>query len=232
MLDDLDVAAYKVASTDTTNVPMLGYIASKGRPVILSTGMSTMGEVENAVNALRDGGLTHKIVLLHCTSEYPAPLEEVNLRAISTLRHAFGCPVGFSDHTPGIGASPWAVVLGACVIEKHFTLDKSLPGPDHEASLEPQELAELVSQIHSVELALGDGIKRPSASEIANKQFMQKSVVARQPISVGQVITREDITSKRPGTGLAPHWIDKIVGRKASRAIAAEESIQLGDIQW
>lgn len=232
MLDQLNVSAYKIASTDVTNIPFLQYVAKRNRPILLSTGMSNLAEVEMGYNAIYGINKNAELILLHCTSEYPTPVQEVNLRAITTLQHAFACPVGFSDHTPGIGASPWAVVLGASVIEKHFTLDKSLPGPDHKASLEPQELANLVSHIHDVELALGDGIKRPSPSEMANKQFMQKSIVARRPISAGQMITLEDVTSKRPGTGLSPQWTDRIVGRKASRAIATDESIQLRDIEW
>jgi N-acetylneuraminate synthase len=232
MLDALGVAAYKVASTDTTNIPMLGYMARKGRPVILSTGMSTLGEVENAVNALRDGGLTDKIIILHCTSEYPAPVEEANLRAILTMQHAFGCPVGFSDHTNGIGASPWAVAIGACMIEKHFTFDRTMKGPDHRASLDPSQFASLVETIRNVEAALGDGIKRPMPSERANKSHMQKSLVARRDIASGELIVAEAIAIKRPGHGLKPAWLDDVVGRRAARDIRKNEMLTLAHLEW
>ena len=232
MLAGLDVAAYKIASTDTTNSPFLKHIARKGRPVLLSTGMSTLSEVEHAIAALRDGGLSDEIVILHCTSEYPAPLEESNLKAIQTMSQAFVLPVGFSDHTPGIGASPWAVALGAGVIEKHFTLDRSLSGPDHRASLEPDELADLVKTIRNVEAALGDGIKRPALSELPNKVHMQKSLVARYAIPGGAIIGEGDLTCKRPGFGLSPAWLERVVGQKAARDIKPDEIITLACIAW
>lgn len=232
LLDRLDVAAYKVASTDTTNIPLLRQIASKGRPVLLSTGMSTLEEVQLAMNTLRGEGLDGRIILLQCTSEYPAPIDEVNLRSMNTMREACRCPVGFSDHTAGLGASPWAVAMGACVIEKHFTLDRSLPGPDHRASLEPSEMAELVSTIRRVELALGDGIKRPMPSELRNKPVMQKSVVTRRPLPAGHVFQAEDLTCKRPATGLSPAWLDRLVGRRSRTSMAADHIIQMTDIEW
>lgn len=232
MLDKLGVAAYKVASTDTTNVPLLGHMARKGRPVILSTGMSSLGEVEEAVEALEHGGLGGKIVILHCTSEYPAPYGELNLRAMRTLEQAFGYPVGFSDHTPGVGASPWAVALGAEMIEKHFTLDRAMKGPDHRASVEPEQLAELVKTIRELEAALGDGVKRIVASERPNKSVMQKSLVAARAIAAGAIIRLEDLTAKRPGTGLPPSWIDKIVGKQAARDIDKDETLALSDVDW
>jgi len=232
MLDALGVAAYKIASTDTTNTPFLRHVAGKGRPVLLSTGMSTLAEVEQALAALRSGGLQHEIVLLHCTSEYPAPLEECNLRAMQTMTQAFGLPVGFSDHTAGIGASPWAVALGACLVEKHFTLDRGLPGPDHRASLEPGELAGLVKTIRNVEAALGDGLKRPSPSELPNKPHMQKSLVARRAIRAGSLITAEDLACKRPGFGLPPAWLDRLVGQRAAQDIPAETLLTLASIAW
>ena len=231
-LDRIHVAAYKIASTDITNDPFLYHIGNKGRPVLLSTGMSTLGEVEHAVHILRMKGLNGKIIILHCTSEYPAPLNEINLRAMLTMRHAFGCPVGFSDHTSGIGASPWAVALGACVIEKHFTLDRKLPGPDHQASVIPSELRELVKTIRAVETSLGDGIKLPMPSEIQNKTIMQKSLVARRLIKAGQIICPEDLTCKRPGTGLSPIWFDRIMERQAKRDILSGNLIELNDIDW
>ena len=232
LLDEIGVPAYKVASTDTTNLPFLRYVASKGRPVILSTGMSTLGEVEAAVGALDDSGLPEKIVLLHCTSEYPTPFAEVNLRAMATLEQATGRPTGFSDHTPGIGASPWAVALGACVIEKHFTLDRDMPGPDHAASVVPRELCELVRTIRDVEAALGDGIKKPMPSELPNKQRMQKSLVVRRTLAAGEMIRSEDLTCKRPGDGLPPAWFDRVVGRRVAVDVRADEVLTLGSIDW
>jgi len=230
-LESLDVAAYKIASTDVTNVPFLRYIGQKRRPVILSTGMSTLGEVEEAVNTLRGTGLD-EIILLHCTSEYPVTMEEVNLRAIETLRYAFRLPVGFSDHTLSIGASPWAVTLGACLIEKHFTLDRNLPGPDHKASVEPDELTELVQVIRQVEIALGDGIKRPMPSELTNKYLMQKSLVVRREIPQGGIIKKSDLTCKRPATGLSPYFWDKVIGKKAARALKSGEILTFACIKW
>jgi len=232
MLDRLGVVAFKIASTDTTNVPFLKYVASKGRPVILSTGMSTLGEVEMAVEALRAGGLGGQFILLHCVSEYPAPIQEANLRAMRALAQAFGCPVGYSDHTRGIGAAPWAVAAGACVVEKHYTLDRKMPGPDHRASLEPKELTQLVRNIREVERSLGDGIKRPTDGELRNKVLMQKSLVASREIRAGEQISPDAVTCKRPGTGLAPHYFDVIVGHKAVKAIAAGEVLTFGSIDW
>jgi N,N'-diacetyllegionaminate synthase len=232
MLDRMGVAAFKIASTDVTNIPFLQYIANKGRPVILSTGMSTLGEVEQAVNTLRAVGLDGKFVILHCTSEYPAPVGEANLCAILTLQQAFGCPAGFSDHTPGVGASPWAVAVGACTIEKHFTLDRNMVGPDHRASLEPDELSALVRTVRDVEAALGDGIKRPTLSELPNKPLMQKSLVARRSIHAGDTITSNHLTCKRPGFGLAPSWFDRIVGKRAVLDIPKDGVLTLSSVDW
>jgi N-acetylneuraminate synthase len=232
LLHGMGVAAFKIASTDTTNIPFLGYIASKGRPVLLSTGMSTLGEVDQAVEVLRAGGLDGKIILLHCTSAYPAPIKEANLRAISTLAQAFAHPVGFSDHTPGISVGPWAVAVGACVLEKHFTLDRTMVGPDHQTSLEPDEMAVLVHAVRELEAALGDGIKRPVPSERPNKAVMQKSLVASREIRAGQVIVADALACKRPATGLPPRYVDVIVGRKAAKDIRAGELIVYSSINW
>lgn len=231
-LDKMNVSAFKIASTDTTNLPFLRYVASKNRPVILSTGMSTLGEVEQAVNTLRTVGLDGKIILLHCTSEYPAPLNEVNLRAILTMQQAFACPVGYSDHTPGVGVSSWAVALGACAVEKHFTLDRDMDGPDHRASLEPDELFTLVKTIRQVEAALGDGIKHPTSSELSNKPMMQKSLVVRNGIRAGEVITENNLSCKRPGFGLAPSWFERVVGKRVTRDIPDNEMLTLAHIDW
>ena len=232
LLERIGVAAYKIASTDTSNIPFLRYLARKNIPVILSTGMSSLGEVEEAVNELRLHGLDGKIVILQCTSEYPVPVNEINLRAMKTMELAFGCPVGFSDHSPGLGASPWAVAAGACVVEKHFTLDRNMEGPDHRASIEPEELKELVKTIRNVETALGDGIKRPMPSEIANKFRMQKSLVATRTISAGEVIHTRDLTCKRPGNGLLPKWFDKVVGKQAAKDINSGEILNLDSVVW
>lgn len=232
MLDRMGVDAFKIASADITNIPFLRYIVSKRRPVILSTGMSTLGEVEQAIDTLRASGLDGKIVILHCTSEYPAPVGQANLRAILTMQQAFGCPVGFSDHTPGVGASPWAVAVGACVIEKHFTLDRNMIGPDHRASLEPDELAKLVRTVRDVEASLGDGIKRPMASELSNKPLMRKSLVARRNIRAGETITPDDLTCKRPGLGLAPSWFDRVVGKRAAMDILKDGALTLSSVDW
>jgi N,N'-diacetyllegionaminate synthase len=232
MLDRMNVAAFKIASTDTTNIPFLRYLAEKKRSVILSTGMSTLGEVEQAINTLRTGGLEGKIVVLHCLAEYPAPINEVNLRAILTMQQAFRCPVGFSDHTPGVGASPWAVAIGACVVEKHFTLDRSLPGPDHRASLEPEELVNLVQTIRDVESALGDGIKRPMPSELSNKIYMRKSLVVRRDIRAGDKISADDLDCKRPGNGISPSWFDRVVGKRATSDLPKNSLLTLSSINW
>ena len=232
LLEEISVAAYKIASTDTTNIPFLRYIARKGIPVMLSTGMSSLGEVEEAVNELKLHGLDGKIIILQCTSEYPASVNEINLRAMKTMELAFSCPVGFSDHTPGIGASPWAVAAGACVVEKHFTLDRNMEGPDHRASIEPDELKELVRTIRDVDTALGDGIKRPMPSEIANKPRMQKSLVATRSISAGEVIQLTDLTCKRPCNGLLPKWFDRVVGKKAAKDINSGEIFKLDSVLW
>lgn len=232
MLERLDVAAYKIASTDTTNLPFLRHVAARRRPVILSTGMASLGEAEAAVETLRAHGADGRIVVLHCTSEYPAPFASLNLRAMDTMARAFGCPVGFSDHTPGVGAAPWAVALGACMVEKHFTLDRNLPGPDHRASMEPAELAELVATLRRVEAALGDGVKRPAPVERENRERMRKSLVARRPIAAGAVICAADLTAKRPGTGLDPAWSDRVAGRRAARDIPVDGIVTLACVDW
>jgi N-acetylneuraminate synthase len=232
MLEAMDVEAFKVASTDTTNIPFLREIASKGRPVILSTGMSTFGEVEQSVQTLWRGGLEGNVIILHCTSEYPAPLQETNLRAIPALQQAFGCPVGFSDHTEGVQAGAWAVAMGACVIEKHFTLDRTLTGPDHRASLDPAGFADLVRAVGEVESALGDGIKRPMPSELPNKPLMQKSLVAKRAFRSGETIDAEGLTCKRPGFGLDPSWFDRVVGKRAAADIPKDSVLTLASVDW
>jgi N-acetylneuraminate synthase len=232
LLEGIGVDAYKIASTDTANIPFLREIAKKNIPVILSTGMSNLGEVEASVNELKKNGLDGKIIILQCTSEYPVPLEDINLRAMKTMERAFCCPVGFSDHTPGIGASPWAVALGASVIEKHFSLDQNMKGPDHKASINPEEMTLLVKTTRNVESALGNGIKRIMPSELKNKPKMQKSLVATRNISAGEIIGKQDLTCKRPGTGLEPVYFDKVVGKHAAKTINRDDVLTLDAITW
>jgi N,N'-diacetyllegionaminate synthase len=219
-LDELGVPAFKISSGDLTNSPLLEHIAGKGKPVILSTGMAELGEVIEAVSVLSAAGCENPI-LLHCVSNYPADAAEVNLRAMQTIRAAFNVPVGFSDHTEGIDVALAAVALGACVIEKHFTLDRALPGPDHRASLEPAGLRQLVQSIRRVETALGDGRKKPSASELETARVARRSLVAAQDIPAGVTLERKLVVLRRPGTGMSPAMLAEIVGRRARRAIAA-----------
>jgi N,N'-diacetyllegionaminate synthase len=226
LLDTLGVPAFKIASGEITNFPLLKYIAKKGKPVILSTGMSTLAEVKEALNAIQDAG-TGEIVLLHCVSSYPARIEDTNLRAMETLRHAFKLPAGLSDHSPGVTIAVAAAALGACVIEKHFTLDRKLPGPDHQASLEPEELKAMVRAVRDVEKALGSGRKRLTGRERDIKKAARRSLVASQDIPAGTVITKAMLAIKRPGTGLAPKNIAIIAGRKAKDNIRRDELISL-----
>jgi len=212
MLDRMNVPVYKVPSGEITNLPFLQHLASKGRPLILSTGMSTLGEVEEAVQVLQAAG-ARQLTLLHCVTEYPAPYPEVNLRAMLTLKSAFGLPVGYSDHTQGIEITVAAVALGAEVIEKHFTLDRSLPGPDHSASLEPVELQRMVAAIRRVEAALGTGIKAPAPCELPNLSIARKSVVASHSLPAGHQLASGDLEIKRPGNGLAPKLLPALIGR-------------------
>lgn len=218
------VPAFKIASGEITNFPLLRHIASKKKPVIMSTGMSTIAEIRKAIRVLNSGG-TKDIVLLHCVSDYPAKVEEVNLKAMETLKRTFDLPVGFSDHTLGITVPIAAVALGAAVIEKHFTLDRNLPGPDHKTSLEPNELKEMVARIREVEKALGDGIKRPTKSEDVIKKAVRRSIVARVNIPRNTVIAEHMLNLKRPGTGLEPECLKKVVGKRAKKDIKVDELI-------
>lgn len=224
LLNEINVPAFKVPSGEITNFLLLTHITKKEKPIILSTGMATLGEVEEALNVIRSEGVKD-VILLHCVSNYPAKIEDVNLRAMETLKQAFKIPVGFSDHTLGITASIAAVALGACVIEKHFTLDRNLPGPDHKASLEPKELKNMVNTIREVERALGDGIKRPTKDEEEIKKVARRSIVARVDIPGGTIITEDMLDVKRPGTGIVPKYFDFIVGMKAKENIKKDEMI-------
>jgi N-acetylneuraminate synthase len=226
-LANLDMSAFKVSSGDLTNTPFLREIGRIGKPVILSSGMATLGEVEQAVETLeRAGTPIEKITLLHCTTEYPAPAEEVNLRAMCTLRTAFPrATIGYSDHTEGIDVPVAAVALGAQVIEKHFTLDRSMEGPDHKASLEPPELAAMVRAIRRVGSALGDGRKAPTASEIPNRLVARKSIVAARSIARGETFSADNLAVRRPGNGLSPTRWDEVIGTVAVRDYAQDEPL-------
>ena len=227
LLVELKLDRVKVPSGEITNLPLLRRFGRSRLPVIVSTGMATLGDIEAALAALEAAGTRREqITLLHCNTEYPTPMADVNLRAMQTLRDAFGLPVGYSDHTSGIEVPIAAVALGAVVIEKHFTLDRTLPGPDHPASLEPQELRAMVAAIRNIEVALGDGIKRPSPSEARNRAIARKSMVASHPIGAGEVFSETNVTAKRPGTGLSPMRWDEVMGRVARRDFAADEQIE------
>ncbi len=223
-LEALDVALYKVPSGEITNLPLLRHVAAKGRPVILSTGMATLEEVEQAVAAIRAAG-DPPLALLHCLSAYPAPVEEVNLRAMDSLASRFGCPVGFSDHTLGIDVAVAATARGATIIEKHLTLDKTLPGPDHRASLGPAEFNAMVRAIRAVESALGDGVKRPMPSEVDTRRVARKSLVAARVLRAGERVAAGDVASKRPGTGISPAELPRVLGLRLTRDVAVDEVI-------
>lgn len=250
LTERFDLPVLKIPSGDITNAPLLYRIARSEKPVILSTGMSTLGEVEDALGVLAFGYLGEtgpsiaafraaygsargqavlrdKVTLLHCTTEYPAPFGDVNLRVMDTLASAFGLPVGYSDHTEGIAVSIAAAARGAVVIEKHFTLDRALPGPDHKASLEPHELKEMIAAIRIVEQALGSGSKYPTASELKNIDVARKSIVAACAIASGESFTMENIAVKRPGSGLSPLRTWELLGRKAKRDFSVDEGIEL-----
>jgi N,N'-diacetyllegionaminate synthase len=222
----LDVPIMKVPSGEITNLPLLVAVAGQGKPVILSTGMSDMDEIGRAIDVLKEHG-AGEITLLQCTTEYPAPFDDVNLRAMQTMRDAFDVPVGYSDHTVGIEAAVAAVVLGAVVVEKHFTLGRDMPGPDHRASLEPDELEAMVRAIRNVERAMGSGEKTIVASEMKNRDIARKSIVAARPISKGETFTEDNLAVKRPGTGLSPTKWDEVVGKSSERDYDTDEQVLL-----
>lgn len=228
-LDNIGVDLFKIPSGEITNLPYLRKIASKKKPVILSTGMSTLEEVRWAVNLLKRNGISgHDITLLHCNTEYPTPFSDVNLQAMITMREKFKVKVGYSDHTEGITIPVAAVALGASVIEKHFTLDKNMPGPDHKASLEPGEFKKMVSSIREVELALsGKGLKKPSRSELKNIKIVRKSIVASRSITRGEVFTEENLTVKRPANGISPIYWEKVIGKRARMNFSPDDPIKL-----
>ena len=218
LLVSLGQECFKIPSGEITNLPYLRHIGQLGKTVILSTGMATLGEIEAAIEVLEQTGTRRaKVTVLHCTTEYPTPMNEVNLRAMQSIHAAFDVEVGYSDHTEGIEIAIAAVAMGASVIEKHFTLDRTFPGPDHQASLEPAELKAMVTAIRNIEIALGDGIKRLTPSEARNKPVARKSLVASQAISIGEIFTAENLTTKRPGTGISPMRWDEFVGQASQK---------------
>jgi len=227
-LASLGAERFKIPSGEITNLPYLRHIGGFGKPVILSTGMATLGEIEAALEAVETAGTprTH-ITMLHCNTEYPTPMQDVNLRAMCSIRDAFGVAVGYSDHTSGIEVPIAAVALGATVIEKHLTLDRNLSGPDHKASLEPDEFAAMVRAIRNIEQAMGDGIKRPSPSEAKNKPIARKSLVAAKQIRAGEQFTDENVTVKRPGTGISPMRWDEVMLLRARFDFSVDDPIVL-----
>ena len=219
---------FKIPSGEITNLPYLRHIGQLGKAVVMSTGMASLGEIEAAIDVLEEAGTPReKLTVLHCTTEYPTPMNEVNLRAMTSIKTVFNVSVGYSDHTLGIEIACAAVAMGATVIEKHFTLDRKFPGPDHKASLEPLELKEMVANIRNIETALGDGIKRVTTSEVKNKEIVRKSLVATNVIVAGDLFTAKNIGIKRPGIGISPMRRDEVIGKRASRNFIVDELIEL-----
>jgi N-acetylneuraminate synthase len=229
LVDGLKVETIKVASSEVTNIPFLQYIGSKKKGVILSTGASTLSEAGQAIEVLKRSGCP-ELMLLHCVSSYPAPYEEINLRAMMTLRSSFGLPVGFSDHTIGAAAAIAAATLGACAVEKHFTLDRTMVGPDHRASIEPDELAEMVQGIRIANLSLGSSLKQPAPSELPNLTLIRKSLVAARNLKKGDRLTRDMIEIKRPATGIEPGDLEKVLGLTLGRDVGEDMSLQWEDL--
>ncbi|TCS35099.1 N-acetylneuraminate synthase [Paucimonas lemoignei] len=234
----LGMERIKIPSGEITNEPFLTFLASKGKPLILSSGMATLDEILRAVDVIQcarndfglDTPLNQVLTILHCTSNYPAKCKDVNLRALQTIAEATGLPVGYSDHTLGIAVSTAAVAMGARIIEKHFTIDRKLPGPDHQASLDPKELAQLVRQIRDVEQALGSAIKQPTESELPVRDLVRRSVTLVRPLVAGGVVSREDMALLRPGTGIPPAELDATIGKTVTRDIPAGTTLQWSDL--
>lgn len=227
LLDRLGASAYKISSSDLTNLPLLKHIASKTMPILLSTGMGYLSEIEEAlisIGSVMNKSINHlPVVLMHCVSHHPAPMDEINLNAINTLQSTFKLPVGYSDHTRGVEAAISAVVKGACVIEKHYTLSRNFPGPDHKFSVEPEELKFLVDSIRNIEKALGDGIKKPAKCELPSIHINRKSLISAVEILAGTTITEKMLEIKRPGTGIEPKFYDLILGQKPIKDIPEDE---------
>ena len=226
LLAELNIPFYKIPSGEITNLPYMRHVGRMGKPVVMSTGMATLDEVRDAMDVLLKAGVKKDdLTILHCNTEYPTPMEDVNLKAMLTIRDELDVKIGYSDHTLGIEIPIAAVALGATVIEKHFTLDRFLPGPDHAASLEPEELKAMVVAIRNIEKAIGDGVKKPSHSEIKNIQIARKSIVAKKPIKKGEIFSEENLTAKRPGTGISPMDWDKVVGSLSKHDFTIDEII-------
>jgi N,N'-diacetyllegionaminate synthase len=226
LLNSFGMKVFKIPSGEITNLPYLRHVGSLGKEVILSTGMADLGEIEDALDVLMQAGTPkEQITVLHATTEYPCPIDNVNLRAMQTIRAAFEVKVGYSDHTQGIEVPIAAVAMGACVVEKHFTLDRTMEGPDHKASLEPEELKAMVQAIRHVEQALGDGTKKPSRSEAKNIAIARKSILAARHIKAGDVFSAENLTIKRPGNGMSPMRWDEMIGQVAQRSYHEDELI-------
>lgn len=225
-LESLGIPIWKVPSGEVTNLPYLIKIAKTGKPIIMSTGMCYIDEIKNAINILKSNG-SGDITLLHCNTEYPTPYNDVNLNAMISMKKEFNIDIGYSDHTLGIEVSVAAVALGAKVIEKHFTIDKNMEGPDHQASLEPNELNAMVKAIRNIEVSMGDGIKKPSNSEIKNIQIARKSIVANKDIFAGEIFTEENLSIKRPGSGVSPIKWYEVVGTRAKRDFKEDELIEI-----
>jgi N,N'-diacetyllegionaminate synthase len=228
LLHELNISLYKIPSGEITNMPYLRHIGKYGIPLILSTGMATLDEIEAALNILEGAG-THrnKITVLHCNTEYPTPMEDVNLNAMLTMRDELGVQVGYSDHTLGIEIPIAAVAMGATVIEKHFTLDRTLSGPDHHASLEPNELKDMVLSIRNIEKAMGDGTKKPSLSEVVNIPVVRKSIVAGKQIKAGEFFSETNLLIKRPGTGISPMKWDKVLRKRSQKDFNKDDLIEI-----
>ncbi len=232
-IDFLDplVPAYKIGSGDITNLPAIEEIGKKGKPVLISAGMATLEEIQDAIETVRNVG-NEQIVLLQCVTNYPADLKDQNLRTIKTMRDEYDVLTGFSDHTVGTLAAIIAVSLGACILEKHFTLSRDLPGPDHKASMEPQELKELVELVRDADIALGDGLKKPTKTETDIAAVARKSLVASINISKGTIITKDMIDIKRPGTGMKPSRLKDVIGKRARENIRRDDVLQEDMISW
>jgi len=227
-LISLGVETIKIPSGELTNLPYLRHIGSLGKSVIMSTGMASIGDIEAALEVLESNGLERKhVTVLHCNTEYPTPMVDVNLKAMCNIGKSLGVKYGYSDHTSGIEVAIAAVALGAEIIEKHFTLDRNLPGPDHKASLEPDELRLMVRSIRNIEVAIGDGVKRPTPSETKNKAIARRSIVASRVINKGDLFSADNLTAKRPGNGISPMRWDEVIGRVACRSFSADELIEL-----
>lgn len=229
VLEKIGVTRYKISSGDINNKQLLQHVAKTGKSMVVSTGMSTIEEVRKAVDWIEQVG-NHQITLLHCTSNYPTSYDEVNMKAMQTLQQKFGYPIGYSDHTKGDLASIVAVAMGATVIEKHFTLDKNMEGPDHKASLNVEELKEMVDDIRAVETIMGNGVKQPMKSELNTRSVARKSVVLAHNIQKGEILKKEDLVLKRPGNGLAPEYLDELIGKVLVRNMRAEEMITWKDV--